>query len=523
MTDPNVNRNRLYAALLLVMLLALAARALPTPRTIDDAFITFRYSRNLVAGEGFVYNPGVQTLGTTTPLYTLLMAGAGALAGRGDYPWYALTVNALADAANAALLLLIVRQITGSLALGVLLGVLWGISPASVTFAIGGMETSVAVLCMLGAFYALLTDRRTLMGACVALGFLTRIDALIWIGPLLLYQLAEVLWTRRTAPWVVRIPWRTWLIAGALVTPWLLFAWAYFGSPLPNSLSAKSVAYTIEPGAAFVRLLQFYPIPFGEYDLLGAAGALLGLALYLPLTLIALIYAAREQRRLLPILLYPWLYMAAFSLANPLIFRWYILPPYPALMLGIVIGLWVLLHALERARPIPRLMPVAAALLACFWGAASLSGWVASPDHGPNRPAPAMAWHLSEINYQRMAVLLREVHNVGPETRIATAEIGVIGYFTRAFIIDTVGLISPDMRGYYPNDPALVADDQNYAIPPQIIHDTEPQFLVTMEGFIRDGLAQEAQFQAYYELIAEIPMAVYGTGMQLYQRRATAE
>jgi len=41
----------------------------------DDPFITFRYAQNLRAGLGFVYNPGERILSTTTPLYTLLLAG----------------------------------------------------------------------------------------------------------------------------------------------------------------------------------------------------------------------------------------------------------------------------------------------------------------------------------------------------------------------------------------------------------------------------------------------------------------
>ena len=95
---------RLLWCVLLVAGLALALRLLPRPRTIDDAYITFRYARNIVEGQGFVYNPGVRTLGTTTPLYTLLMAAIGAITGSEAYPWFALGVNALADAITAGLL-----------------------------------------------------------------------------------------------------------------------------------------------------------------------------------------------------------------------------------------------------------------------------------------------------------------------------------------------------------------------------------------------------------------------------------
>src|SRR3954453_1418522 len=77
-----------------IMLLAVIARVLPGPRTIDDAFITFRYSRNIVEGQGFVYNIGIPSLGTTTPLFTLLMAVISAITGQQDFQWYAILVSA---------------------------------------------------------------------------------------------------------------------------------------------------------------------------------------------------------------------------------------------------------------------------------------------------------------------------------------------------------------------------------------------------------------------------------------------
>src|SRR5260221_11313899 len=131
-----------------VVLLALAARTVPGPRTIDDAFITFRYSRNIVEGQGFVYNTGSRVLGTTTPVYTLLMAAISGLVRGEDFQYYALVVNALADAATAVLLFLLVRRATKNRVLGALLGALGAIAPMSVTLALCGMETRPAIFCM---------------------------------------------------------------------------------------------------------------------------------------------------------------------------------------------------------------------------------------------------------------------------------------------------------------------------------------------------------------------------------------
>ena len=65
-----------------------------------------------------------------------------------------------------------------------------------------------------------------------------------------------------------------------------------------------------------------------------------------------------------------------------------------------------------------------------------------------------------------------------------------------------------------------MVDGQNYAIPPQLIYDTAPEYLVTMEAFVRQGLETEPQFKDSYELTTVIPTDFYGTGMLLYQAAA---
>ena len=41
----------------------------------DDSYITLTYAKNLAAGRGFVFNHPPATQGTTTPLFTLMVAG----------------------------------------------------------------------------------------------------------------------------------------------------------------------------------------------------------------------------------------------------------------------------------------------------------------------------------------------------------------------------------------------------------------------------------------------------------------
>lgn len=512
----------LWIVLLSVMALAIVARLIPSPRTIDDAFITFRYSRNIVDGSGFVYNPGTRTLGTTTPLYTLLMASIGALTGSGAYPWFALIVNALADAATAALLGWLAFRLTGRLVLAAVLGVLWSISPMSVTFAVGGMETSVALLWQVAAFALVLGRRERAAAAVAALAILTRIDTVIWVGPLLAHQ-AWTHWraSRGARRWHQRLPWPSWAVFGAVLAPWYAFSWAYFGTLLSRSLSAKSVAYVVDGLQATTRLLQHIATPFLDHETLGVPGIVIGIVLYPALAGVGTLFVAKQHARLLPWMLYPWLYVIAFSVINPLIFRWYLAPLLPAYFLAIVLGVWALADSITTALKRPRALPVALGVIGLALAGLSLNAWTLHPDHGPDRPAPSMAWHEIELHYREMGELLRDEYGVTAGTTVAAGDIGAVGYYSRAHIVDTVGLVTPELSAYYPLDRAWLVDGENYAVPPAIVFDTQPDYIVFMEMFVRNGLMSETYrdaFVALYDQERFIPTDFYGNGMLLYKK-----
>jgi hypothetical protein len=279
-----------------------------------------------------------------------------------------------------------------------------------------------------------------------------------------------------------------------------------------------------------VQFIRTYSNPFFEFDTFGALGVTIASIVYLILSIVSLIYTARRTPRLFPFLIYVWIYFAVFSLANPLIFRWYMAPPLPALMLGLVIGAWAIFSAVGRLgkkrdneeigsgrSPVGAVILVGA--LGALWIFTSINGWELHPTHGLDRPAPRMAWHEIELHYQDMGTMLRDQFSVTSQTRVAAGDIGAVGFFSGATIVDTIGLISPGMRDYYPADPSIIVEGQNYAVPPQIIYDTMPDYIVLMEAFVREGLERDERFADEYELIREIPTGYYGTGMRLYQRR----
>ena len=529
---PRMLRRLTISAPYLIASLAVLARLLPTPRTIDDAFITFRYARNLLAGHGFVYNLGEHVLGTTTPLYTLLLAGLACLLRWENYPWLALLVNSLADGLTCLLLVALGQRLSGRRAVGLAAALLWAVSPMSVTFAIGGMETSVFILLLAACAWLYLDGRTRLAALAAGLCLLTRPDGLLLIAPLAADQLLRALRARR-------LPLAEAGLLAATLAPWAIFAFAYFGSPVPHSLAAKSLAYRLAPEAALVRLLQHYGTPFFEDALLGPLWPLAGLFIYLALSGLGGLVAMRRKPRAWPLALFPWLYFAAYSAANPLIFRWYLAPPLPFYYLFILTGLSHLLVGPARAEQAatsaagqqPELANPAAAAKGGWTDSRAalfalpvivfllllLQAWTLRPDHGPTRPAPAMAWHQLELYYSDVGQALAP--RITPDTVVAAGDVGALGYYSNARILDTVGLMSPEASGYFPLDPRVYVI--NYAVPAELILDYAPDFVVLLEVYVRAGLLREARFAADYRVARTIDTDIYGSrGLMVWERVA---
>lgn len=550
--------NGLWRALaFVIILLALLARTIPGPRTIDDSYITYRYARNLLEGVGFVYNPGERVLGTTTPLYTALMvAGAGCLRPLGFdpsevFPVLSLVINALADTLTCLLLLRLGRRLGAPYA-GVGAALLWAIAPFSVTFAIGGLETSVYVLLLTATAYAHLTDRHILTAGLAALAFLTRPDALILIGPLGLDRAWQI-WRTVRQPRSASTPPFTLsrLVLEALVflgptLAWLTFAWLYFGSPLPHSIAAKSLAYRLEPEAGFVRLLQHYTTPFLEHLTFTTAWIAIGMVLYPFLFLVGARRSLGQAARLWPFVLYPMFYFAVFAIANPLIFRWYMTPPLPPYILTILIGTETVLVGLatglttrrkqkinlnELAKGPSTTSQALPAISLSRWATTtiialvvlaptllSLREWRVRPDHGLHTPAPDMAWYKLELLYRQAADLLAPEIAAAPTQRtLAAGDVGVLGFFARARILDLVGLNSPVATTYFPLDPQLYVI--SYAVPPDLVIDQLPDYVVILEVYGRLGLLKDERFLQAYYLRQKIPTDIYGSdGLLIFER-----
>ncbi len=500
---------RLLQPELLIALLAVAVRVIPGPRTIDDAFITFRYAQNLLQGDGLVYNPGQMVLGTTTPVYALLIAGLAALTGgpHAPFPHLALVVNALADGLTCWLIVRLAGRFAARPA-GIAAAIVWALAPMSVTFAVGGMETSLFIALTTATFYFHSHDRPVAASLCGAFALLTRPDALLFLLPLAVERLRRSLPRGRFNS--VRLPISVAEIVAFIlpVGAWAVFGTAVYGSPIPHSILAKVAAYRLPADAALIRLVQHYATPFLEHLVVGTWWIAVGIVAYPVLFGVGALRLLRKQPGAWPALVYPWAYLLAFAIANPLLFRWYLAPPLPIYLLGIFLGFWRLGSDLRIAA-----IPVVAAALAA---GLTLNGWTLHPDHGPDRPAPEMAFIRLELLYEQVGGELRT--RIQPGQVLAAGDVGALGYYSLAEILDTVGLISPQSTGYYPIPESMYVI--NYAIPPALITDLRPDFLVMLEVYGRNGLLQDPDFQREYELIETLPTDLYESrGMLVYRLR----
>jgi len=261
----------------------------------DDAYISFRYARNLAEGYGLVFNPGYERVeGYTDLLWVLLLAGAHAAG--------------FAIERVAPLLSLAATVVLGSL----VAGVAWVWTPAErrawallplallaatrsvAVWATSGLETRLfELLVFAGVLRLLAEDRRLCAGTArvapgaallFALATLTRPDGLLISGCAL--GAAALFRARR---WRERLGW---LASSAglyalAVGGQLLFRSSYYGEWLPNTYYAK-----VDGRLWWDAGLRY-----------GAAFALeYGLVLWLPFLVAGVAHFARRGRALVPVL-----------------------------------------------------------------------------------------------------------------------------------------------------------------------------------------------------------------------------
>lgn len=401
----------------------------------DDSYITYRYAHNLLAGHGLVFNPGEYVLSTTTPLYALLLAGAGI--GWPDLPVtsHILSMPALFGGAWG-LYMLLARH--GKAVAGLALAVLYILNPF--TAAVYSSESILHVALIVGALLAYDADRLEWAAVCGALAVLNRGDGALVAGALGLHWLLTGRWRGVPLGRVARVL----AIYAAISLPWYAFSWAYYGTLAPATMAAKMAqgqlpnAPLFGPGLGTWWMSYAAQSPF--YWLIPPL-ALLGLLLTFP---------RGGDRWAWPALLWAALYAAGYTLLGVTRYQNYYTPLAPIVLLLAVLGAHWLGAALdERAagrkqRAILRtqystfiLYPLVVLGLGLGIGAAC---WATGSNLYPRLP-------------QARAVVYEEAGrwiaaHTSPSSSIGMYEVGTVGYYAERRIIDFYGLIQPDVAAH---------------------------------------------------------------------------
>ena len=452
--------------LLPVLALALGVRLWFGPQVRDDAYITLRYAQNLLSGSGFVYNIGDRVLGTSTPLYTLVVA---AVSGAGvEPPTVAVVIGILSDLVTIVLVYAIGNRLVSSSA-GLLAAILYAIAAPVVAHSVSGMETPLYVAMTLATFLAWDCGRIPLASVLVGALAVLRPDGVL-VGITLVFTEAR---RRRGVPWQM-IAW-----AALVLVPWILFALIYFGSPVPQSMLAK-VGLGGEDRWMSARHLLAYFTDLKE-------------RWFLPLTLASLIgLTTTGVRKPLARYLLAWaaLYAAVFTLANKFLypimpFEWYFLPLLAPYVLLASFGLFRLVEHLKIRHASMATVGLTLVVLAVFL-----------PVLARQRAELIKIVHGREALYVELALALSE-YGAGQDL-VAAPEIGALGYFYPGPILDVNGLVSPEAVGHSFSD---------------LVYTRRPPWIVSYDTLIPDDLKQSAWFEREYRPVRQL--------MNWESRRAT--
>ena len=468
--------------------------------TVDDAFITFRFARNWAEGLGPVYQAGERVEGYTSFAWMALLA----LAHRASLDIEAAS-KVLSYAAGLAALVFTLRLSRSALenrALAPLGPALLALQSLWAAWIFSGMETVFFAAALAGAT-ALMTAEseagRATLGSAIAFGLL------VWIRPegalfagcafLALHPLRDLgagRW-RSAARWA--------LVCGAIVVPFWLWRWRYYGAFFPNTFYAKTELSLGSLYRGFTSLGDF-GLYWGAVGFIlivlsawsGRPGGALGrfLRLAIPLFLLYTIWAGGDVLHLrffvhvmplLVVMMLPGLELIVRVLRP----AWNTGPPRArsAATISLVVG-FVLLAYLGDAR---------AFATADQFGPSYV---VANARNVMRADAPLGRW-------------LRD--HARPGSRVAAWDIGALGYYSRLPIEDLFGL----------TDRRFAQLNHHRATPAQLssaLEESSPDYIVDYgaNGTVRPNWIDAKWLWSHYAIVSYWPDSPY-TGVVLLARQ----
>ena len=238
------DKHHIYILFSVLSVSVLLGYTLYTNHIWEDFFITFRCSQNLIEGKGLVYNEGEKIHVFTSPLGVLLPAISYYISGKISY-LYAIWIFRLLFCIPAFMLAVYyflksfdLNYKNSEFLPAVFLGTLILFDAKSVMFSVNGMETAFMLLFWALSLYSMINDFKInswITGITWA-GFMwTRPDSCVYIGAIIA---VAFIFSENRQKLMKRLI-KPLLIGTIFYLPWFLFAWIYYGTPVPNTVLAK--------------------------------------------------------------------------------------------------------------------------------------------------------------------------------------------------------------------------------------------------------------------------------------------
>jgi arabinofuranosyltransferase len=410
---------------------------------LDDSWIHYRFADNLRSGDGFSFNPGVPTSGSTSPLWVVLLSIIG-----GGYLIPSKIIGILAYVGVGILVYRFGLKADLEIPYALLAGLSTLAAGRLVWSAPSGMETTAftfLTLVFIWLWYQVPKDLHPAASLTVGLASLLRPEGYLLI---VLSGLTWVLvsWGKRQWVDVFIVVSRHFLLAGLVILPYFLFSYITTGSFLPNTFFAKTNAYFCHFGL--------------DYFVWKVTIFLLDNPVMFILAIVGLVWVVRSGTWRI----HPWITLSGLWLLGlPFIYGFiapcisgyylrYTAPLIPLAMLfgafgGVRISLWMKNRfqksdSRRKRHPLIILIMAEGLVLSLL---PTLLFW-----------APFYGRSVSDLQDMHLNIAHWIVENTDPTDILAVNDIGAIGYITDREVIDLMGLVNPEalplVAGKQPGD-----------------------------------------------------------------------
>jgi len=465
---------------------------------LDDSWIHFQFARNLANGSGFSYNSGIETPGSTGPLWVFILAGA-----------YTVTENIIliSKLAGFAFLLLCVwgvyrlsRLLNDDHVQAFFAAVLTLLAGRLFWGALSGMEIGLFTALMVWGIFLFLNYEPFSKGSylcpvVLGLAALARPEGVL----LFLIAFTVTAWSlfRRRMKTGGKQSFSSKIVGlglylflfGIIILPFLLFCLKTTGRPLPNTFYAKThgIQFGIVSIKYIVKVAFYY---FKDHPLL---------FIFLPLGLWTIVTKA-FRIDLKVILLPAWFVGLPLSnaLLNPVTWHHgrYFMFLIPLWILFSVHGIFTLFRSdtisKRHLKEIALVLSLLASMAICFQ-------W-----------SKVYARNVDNIQQMdvRMGQWLNE--NVPLDAVIAASDVGAIAYFANRTIIDTDGLTTAAIIPYFKE---MGRENGVY----RYLAEIKPDFVVAFDREFQFLIIRSDIFKPIFSLRVKVNTILGGDRMVVYR------